>query len=190
MTDRRDRGIPLLNLVIPGAVVLVALVSTSFFILASIRARDTGFRSECADHLSQIYRALHLYRIHFGDGRSYPPHTGSAFLTCLAGCPDAVHPAIYNAEAPLAGQSNVLKCPAANANPQKTDYRGPQLYVPFNGTSPYPGAIGSATPPDHPIACDKKGNHQKTAGGNILVFDGSIRFAEGEEFEEALNATE
>jgi hypothetical protein len=49
--------------------------------------------------------------------------------------------------------------------------------------------LGSSTPPRHPVACDRAGHHARKAG-NVLRFDGTVRFDEGEEFEEALGATE
>jgi hypothetical protein len=57
------------------------------------------------------------------------------------------------------------------------------------GTSPHPSAIAPATPGSHPIACDKAGNHAKTAG-HILAFDGATRWDDGDAYANALDATE
>jgi len=184
-----QRGVSRSVLVAVASGVLVSAAVAALAVVFVIRAGESARRVACLDHLQHLYKGVHLYRTAFGGGAAYPPHTGARFLACATGCADKAHPAGYAASAPLAGRVELLDCPSAGRSKDPIDYRGPQLYVPFGGASPHPSALGPATPGSHPIACDKPGNHEKKAG-HVLCFDGTARWAEGEAYGDATDATE
>jgi prepilin-type processing-associated H-X9-DG protein len=157
-----------------------------FTALAS--AKESANRAQCANNLSQAYKAMHIYVFEFGKNRFYPPHVGEKFWLCLAGrCEDkASHPAGYFEKAPLVEHEDedIFKCPSAKSPKGAMDYLGPRKHTPA-GT---PSAMVDGLPGNTPLAADKKGNHKE--GGNVLFFDGSVRYLTGEEYETALKELE
>jgi prepilin-type processing-associated H-X9-DG protein len=149
-------------------------------------AKEAANLGTCKNHLKIIYVQMQIYCTTFGKNRDYPPHAGVTFWLCLAGkCGEpGLHPAGYAAKAPLAKEPGDLKCPTAKAKDSVIDYLGPKKHTP-DGT---PSALKDSLPGETPIAADKKGNHAD--GGNVLFFDGSIRFLKGDEYEKALKQLE
>jgi len=182
-----QRGVSRTMLAAVAAGVLVAAAALAVVLV--VNAGESARRVACLDHLQQLYKGVHLYRAAHGGGTAYPPHTGARFLSCATGCREKAHPVSYAATAPLAGLVDLLDCPSAGRLKGRIGYRGPPLYVPFGGDSPHPSALGPSTPGRHPIACDKAGNHGKR-GGHVLAFDGTVRWAEGEAYADAVDATE
>jgi len=145
---------------------------------------ESRARIACAEeHLQAMYVGLKVYIAEFGSRCDPPPHRGPALWLCLAGrCGEPEkHAPDYAAKAPLANRPEVFLCPSCGGE-RATDYLGPRPY-------PSPGALPSVCPPGLPIAADRPANH-KGAGGNVLFFDGSVRFLEGAEYEAALKRLE
>jgi prepilin-type processing-associated H-X9-DG protein len=159
-------------------------------IVPSNRPRESAYRASCANNLSQLYKAMLIYRSTFGNNVDYMPHHGQAFFKCLLGHGEP-HPSSYEQKAPCCGNKELFICPSGGtiiesvvADGNMPDYLGPKKHTP-NGT---PSALDDSVPANTPIAADKKHNH--TAGGNVLFFDGTVRFLIGVEYEMALNELE
>jgi hypothetical protein len=169
-----------IGLVIAGAAILLVSVASAI---------ENSNRACCIWHLSQLYEAMHVYASEFGNGREYMPHASDAFFACLLGHKAVEHPDAYASKSPCAGNLDIYVCPSSGSDVTSvvpggpmTDYRGPARHpaVPPGN----PSALTGGIPSGYPIACDEPRNH-KGAGGNILRFDGSVRFVEDSEYTDA-----
>jgi prepilin-type processing-associated H-X9-DG protein len=164
------------------ALLLVRSAATQDPAADNENARESARRALCQNNLSQLYKAMHVYVSAYGRNKLYPPHTGTAFWTCLAGCCGDTqrHRDAYFARSPCFGNPDLYKCPSAKTSKGTVDYLGPRKLTPEGTLS----ALEDGLDAHAPLAADRKGNHAE--GGNVLLFDGSVKFLKGEEYEQAL----
>ena len=153
-----------------------------------LSGRDVSNRAACVGNLSQLYKAMHVYISAFGKNKSYMPHTGDAFFTCLLGHTGSEHLASYESKAPCFGNPTLYVCPSSGSNDTSVTPGGawPDYLGPARHSEGVPSALGDGLPSNTPIACDKPGNHR--GGGNVLRFDGSVSFRQEEEYETGVRA--
>jgi hypothetical protein len=178
-----------------GLVVVIVMIGVlaAIFVVALINTKERASRDICGNNLSQMYKAMHVYRHAFGGNKNYMPHTGDAFFTCLLGHSGSEHPPEYATKAPMLGNKDCFVCCYSGHDETSVmpggamaDYKGPSrhpLVPPGN-----PSALVDGIPPDYPIACDKPGNHKEDGGGKVLRFDGSVSFLEGDAYQAAVKA--
>lgn len=180
---------------------LIVIIAVCLVLLAMLITFYTSYyeksnRAACGSNLSNMYKAMHVYLMSFGDNKNYMPHTGDAFWTCLLGHPGPEHPEIYSGQRvhsegmpPLFGDCALFVCPnsgsgvtSVKAGGKMDDYMGPSRHplVPSNN----PSALADGMPRDWPIACDKPGNHK--GGGVVLRFEGSVVFNTDDKYTEAV----
>jgi prepilin-type processing-associated H-X9-DG protein len=172
---------------IDGLVIILLTTIVGFaLVLPATNWNETPYKSICQNNLKNIHVGMCVYYSAFGSNHDYPPHVGTKFLLCLAGlCDDKrQHPHAYFNKAPLAGIGNDFNCLLSKEEGVFASYLGPKKHTPNDN----PSALAKDLPPDTPIAADKKGNHKD--GGNVLFFDGSVKFLPDEEYEKALKELE
>jgi prepilin-type processing-associated H-X9-DG protein len=169
-----------------GGMFTLFMLMVSGLILLLQFAEFAPSKPSCRSNLLDIYWGLRTYVSGYGEKQGYPPHVGTDVWLCLIGrCGDKnQHPDTYFEDAPLYECDDVFICPETRKLEYSFDYLGPRKRTPEGN----PCALMEGLPPDTPVAADKKGNHPD--GGNVLFFDGSIKFLQGEEYEKAMKELE
>jgi hypothetical protein len=139
------------------------------------RSRETARRTKCSHNLKQIGRACHLYAGDNADKR-FPPSLGAVLPTYVSDgeiyiCPSGGDAEVFR----RADLPEGAKDASGVFTEKHTDY----LYV---------AGLFATDPPDLLVAFDKPGNHD-SAGRNVLMVSGRVRWMKESEFSAALAKT-
>lgn len=193
MTDANEprkepQGCSLASIIVLSIIgaLLVALLLPVYYAM-----KNTSSQPVCLNNLTQMYKAMHIYKAVFGDNKNYMPHEGDAFWTCLLGHSGPEHSKSYSTKAPMCGLSDVYACdsPASSSSSvipggPMDDYKGPTRHP--ETPSNTPSALFDGIHERYPIACDAPGNH-RGAGGNVMWFDGAVAFMVDEDYTDAVS---
>lgn len=148
MKPGRRRGFTLVELMI--VIVIIGLLASLLLPAAAWVIRQAKI-SACAQNLSQLWKAQHLY-VGQSKHKSFPTETGQAFWLKLTQTKVPIVDAVREAEA--------FNCPLS-ASAGEIEYRGPS------------GDVNYYKPPD-PVGADLEGAHGPGEGGNVLLKNGSV----------------
>jgi hypothetical protein len=141
-------------LLVGGGVVLVVAVIAGLLVPAIVEAKAKVRITSCASNLRHMYTMQMTYAMQFGgETKEYPTETGSAFWLKLT-----------KTTPPLLDKDvvEILLCPVLGTTALGTcEYLGPsQAYKSIAGGDP--------------VGADRKANHQRYGGGNILRKSGDV----------------
>ena len=187
MTDTNEpRNTPWRFRITLAGLMLVMIVICLLGIPLIIAAKEKANQVKCKNHLSQLYKAMHIYIAAYGRNKYPPSHTGEAFWLCLNGCKDPAHPT----DDSFKNIADLLVCPSTGHRSGSMDYRGPQASLVNSFSDPYYQVMSDPPRIPHPpfLSCDKQGNHEY--GGNVLRYEGSVQWREDSDYRLALEGTE